>query len=95
MESAEVLRRATLFIGIDSGPSHLANAVKTPGIILMGRLLHWDSYMPYTGFYADPGNCRPLRHAGPVSDLPLEVCLNAVDDVLPPLLEPARDRLHA
>ena len=38
-ESAEIIRRATLFIGIDSGPSHLANAVKTPGVILFDRHL--------------------------------------------------------
>ena len=48
-------RRAALFIGIDSGPAHLANAVKTPGVILLGRYLTWDYYMPYTGFYADVG----------------------------------------
>ncbi len=41
-ESAEILRRAALFIGIDSGPAHLANTVKTPGGILLGRHLTWD-----------------------------------------------------
>ena len=36
-EMAEIIRRAALFIGIDSGPAHLANAVKIPGVILLGR----------------------------------------------------------
>jgi heptosyltransferase III len=90
-ESAEIIRRAALFIGIDSGPSHLANAVKTPGVILLGRLLKWDYYMPYTGFYADARYCRILRHTGPVSELPLEMCLNAVDEVLPALLDVTTD----
>ena len=93
-ESAEIIRRAALFIGIDSGPAHLANAVKTPGVILLGRYLTWDYYMPYTGFYADARNCRILRHAGPVTDLPLDLCLNTVDEVLPALLDTSDDPQH-
>ncbi len=93
-ESAEIIRRAAFFIGIDSGPAHLANAVKTPGVILLGRYLTWDYYMPYTGFYADARNCRILRHAGPVTDLPLDLCLNTVDEVLPALLDTSDDPQH-
>ena len=63
-------------------PSHLANAVQTPGVILLGRYLKWDYYMPYTGFYADARHCRILRHTGPVSELPLGLCVSAVDEVL-------------
>ena len=94
-ESAEIIRRAALFIGIDSGPAHLANAVKTPGVILLGRFWKWDYYMPYTGFYADARNCRILRHIGPVSDLPVELCLNAIDEVLLALLDTTEDPQHA
>lgn len=32
--SAELIRRCTLFVGMDSGPSHLADAVGTPGIVI-------------------------------------------------------------
>ncbi len=94
-ESAEIIRRAALFIGIDSGPAHLADAVKTPGVILMGRYLTWDYYMPSTGFYADARNCRILRHAGPVTDLPLDLCLVAVDEILPALLDAIEDPQRA
>jgi len=94
-ESAEIIRRAALFIGIDSGPAHLANAVKTPGVILLGRYWRWDYYMPYTGFYADARHCRILRHAGPVTDLPLDLCLVAVDEILPALLDAIEDPQRA
>ena len=90
-ESAEIIRRATLFIGIDSGPAHLANAVKTPGVILLGRYLSWDHYMPYTGFYTDSRNCRILRHPGPLTDLSPDPCLDAVDEILPVLLDTTVD----
>ncbi len=51
--------------------------------------------MPYTGFYADARNCRILRHAGPVSDLPLDLCLVAVDEVLSVLNDATENPQHA
>lgn len=33
LETAELIRRCQLFIGSDSGPSHMADAVGTPGVI--------------------------------------------------------------
>src|SRR5690606_26937399 len=38
LETAEVIKRGKYFIGLDSGPSHLANATGTFGFILMGNL---------------------------------------------------------
>ena len=32
----------SLFIGIDNGPAQIADAVKTPGVILFDRHLTWD-----------------------------------------------------
>lgn len=54
-ELAEVIRRAILFVGVDSGPAHIANAVQCPGIILLGRYFNFTSYFPYTGYFADGG----------------------------------------
>jgi ADP-heptose:LPS heptosyltransferase len=84
LESAEVIRRSLLFIGIDSGPAHLANAVRTRGVILLGRYHTYRRYMPYTGFYSDPLNCRIIQHEGVAAEIPVEVCLAAVDDALQP-----------
>lgn len=36
LDLAEVIRRARLFIGCDSGPLHLASAVETPSVALFG-----------------------------------------------------------
>ncbi len=49
LETAEVIRRSSLFIGIDSGPAHLANAVGTPGIVILGTYFGFASRMPYSG----------------------------------------------
>lgn len=56
LESAEVIRRSKLFVGIDSGPAHLANAVKTKGVLILGKYNDFKNYLPYTGFYANPKN---------------------------------------
>jgi hypothetical protein len=40
-------------------------------------------------------NSIPNRHIGPVSDLTVGMCLNAVDAVLPALLDTTKDPQHA
>lgn len=45
LEAAAILKASDLFIGLDSGPAHLAAAVGTPSILLFGP--------------TDPGTCRP------------------------------------
>jgi heptosyltransferase III len=53
LAAAEVIRRAKLFVGIDSGPAHLANAVGTPGAVLLGPYCGFAHYQPFTGPFAD------------------------------------------
>ncbi|MBS7789894.1 glycosyltransferase family 9 protein [Roseococcus sp. SDR] len=70
--TAEVIRRAAVFLGVDSGPAHLANAQGVPGVILLGQQPPFDGHLPYTGFYASGGpGIRLVRNAtGPVRDIP-------------------------
>ena len=79
LETAEVIRRARFYIGIDSGPAHLANAVKTPGIVLLGRIGYFRQYTPFTGFYASHApQVRLLRNlTGLVSEVPLDEVIAA------------------
>ncbi|MPR32868.1 glycosyltransferase family 9 protein [Salmonirosea aquatica] len=80
LETAEVIRRARYFIGLDSGPSHLANAVGTFGFILMGSLNEFPAYNPYSGAYGRQQNCVLIRREGqPCAQLPLEVVQEAID----------------
>jgi len=75
METAEVIRQANVFAGVDSGPAHLANAVGTYGIILLGQYREFSGYMPFSGGYADGSNATILRHNGPLFGMPLELVL--------------------
>jgi ADP-heptose:LPS heptosyltransferase len=78
LETAEVIRRAALFIGIDSGPAHLANAVGTPGVILLGSYVGFRSYMPYSGGYATGKAASVVRADGPVAGSPVDVVFTAL-----------------
>jgi ADP-heptose:LPS heptosyltransferase len=84
LETAEVIRRATLFVGIDSGPAHLANAVGTPGVILLGRYKDFRTYNPFSGFYAsDAPEVRIVRNlAGLVREIEVGVVQEAIDYIL-------------
>lgn len=84
--SAEVIRRATLFIGIDSGPAHLANAVATQGVILLGDYRGFHHYMPYSGGYQDRALADILYANGLVAELPVDVAVAAVQARLDRLL---------
>ena len=78
LETAEIIRRAKLFVGIDSGPAHLANAVGTFGIILLGEYKIFKRYMPFSGGFKNGKNATILHYDGPVSDIPVNMVYEAV-----------------
>lgn len=83
LETAEVIKRADFFIGLDSGPSHLANAVGTTGVILMGSLGAFPSYNPYSGSYGRQENAVFIRQEGKMcSELSFEFVKEKVANVL-------------
>lgn len=82
LEMAEIIRKGRLFVGIESGPAHLANAVGTFGVIITGKYFGFSDYLPYSGAYADGSNARILRHEGPAAETDLEVVWNAASEKL-------------
>ena len=85
LETAEVIRNARLFIGIDSGPAHMANAVGTDGIILLGQLYDFVDYLPYSGRYKRGEGITILNNYGhPCSELPYTWVKDAVQKRLGP-----------
>jgi hypothetical protein len=80
LQTAEVIRRARFFVGVDSGPAHLANASKTPGVVLLGRFATFRQYTPFTGFYAsDAPEVKLVRNAiGAVGEIPLSDVIEAI-----------------
>lgn len=81
LQTAEVIRRARFYIGIDSGPAHLANAVQIPGIVLLGRHGVFRQYTPFTGFYASRSpEVRLVRNlTGMVAELAVDEVVEAAN----------------
>jgi ADP-heptose:LPS heptosyltransferase len=83
LQTAAVLEQARLFIGVDSGPAHLANALSLPGIVFLGAYESYARYNPFTGSYATSSNrVRLLQHDGPVADLPVQDVKAALESIL-------------
>lgn len=77
-ETAEIFRRAMFFIGIDSGPAHIANAVSCPGVIIMGSYRNFDSYNPFSGDYRNGGATIVRASDGPARNVEPSAVLKAI-----------------
>ncbi|HEX2853335.1 MAG TPA: glycosyltransferase family 9 protein [Opitutaceae bacterium] len=73
MQTAALIRRAVGFLGIDSGPAHLANALERPSVVLPGRYRGVDRYLPYTGFLRENAVELVGQWDGPIASLPVDV----------------------
>ena len=69
LETAEVIRRADYFIGVDSAPAHMANAFRRPAILLFGEYRNERTWCPYDGEYGTREDEVILRHPGPLPEL--------------------------
>ncbi len=79
LETAELIKRAKLFIGVDSGPAHLANAVGTYGVIMIGKLENFTNHIPYSGDYKSGKNATIVRNIhGASADINVQVVINAI-----------------
>lgn len=79
LEAAEIIRRAALFVGVESGPGHFANAVGTRSVILIGQLQRFKTYNPYSGDFGKEKNIIFARNAdGPAAALGYEPVRDAV-----------------
>ncbi len=88
LQSAEVIRRSVLFLGVDSGPAHLANAVGAYGIIILGHYQHFRRYIPYSGDYAHGIRSELLHHDGPIAEIPITRIFEAIDRRLSAVMIP-------
>jgi ADP-heptose:LPS heptosyltransferase len=83
LQSAAVIKKAKLFIGIDSGPAHMANAVDTPGIVLLGEYFFgMKNFNPYSGNYGSLENCRIIHSSGKVKSISVDSVLKNMEELL-------------
>jgi heptosyltransferase III len=94
-ETAKVIRRSAAFVGIGSGPAHLANATGVPGVILLGNYRRYSRYMPYSGSYAAGATDEAIQWEGPAADVPVQQALRTLGRFVPEVRRPAgAERAH-
>lgn len=82
-ESMKIIKEASFFIGLDSGPTHIANACMVPGLILNGEFLNFKTYISYSGMYKNSKRVKVLFNGqGKTEDLPFEIVWDALDNLM-------------
>jgi heptosyltransferase-3 len=79
MQQAALFAHATLFIGIDSGFAHMANAAGTPSVLLLGKYKSFGDYTPWRIGPRDIILRAPLR--------PTDISASEVIAAIGPLLQ--------
>jgi heptosyltransferase III len=75
-EIQTLLSKASLFVGNDSGPAHIAGAFDVPLVVLFGRIEHRTTWAPWRVSVA-----RTLVDSSGISAITVEQVIAAVDEV--------------
>ena len=68
-EIVNLISYSKLFIGIDSGFAHMANAMKKEAVIILGELNKFSSYLPYSGKYQEASGNNIFQFNGKLDKL--------------------------
>ena len=81
---ASIIKGASLFVGIDSVFAHVANAVKTPSVVLLGKYRNFESYFPYTGAFAHSESFQVIHapKGQPAAEIKVETVFAAIQKML-------------
>lgn len=79
METAELIRRSAFFLGVDSGPAHMANAWRRPALLLFGRYRGSDTFIPFDGYYGEEADTVILRYRGALSEQATDSVISALE----------------
>jgi heptosyltransferase-3 len=83
LECMEIIDNSMLYIGIDSGPAHMANAFNKKGIILLGDYYNGiKNYNPFSGNYGNSNNSNILKADSSVKNINTDVIIKAIKEIL-------------
>jgi heptosyltransferase III len=69
-ESMKIIQKSSFFLGVDTGPTHCANAFKIPALVLCGDFKNFRNYKSYSGAYQLDGIANIYFNSqGPASEL--------------------------
>ena len=84
IQIASIIKDANAFVGVDSVFAHIANAVMTPSVILLGKYRNFPSYFPYTGTFSHSDSFQVVRaiNGQPASNIEAGEVLSALQKLL-------------
>lgn len=82
-EMAKIIAGADFFMGIDSGPAHIANAFEIPGLLLLGDFKNFKNHMPYSGAYEKNRSTVYHYPHGSSAQIPLETVWQTLINLKP------------
>ncbi len=83
METMKIIQGASFFMGLDSGPTHIANAFEIPALVLCGEFKNFKTYRAYSGAYQNPLKAHILFNLhGKAEDLPFDSVQRALIDMV-------------
>jgi heptosyltransferase-3 len=83
VEMANIISEAQFFIGIDSGPAHIANAYEIPGLLLLGTYKNFKNHMPFSGSYEQGRAMIYHNPAGSSAGIPFETVWQQLSNLKP------------
>lgn len=82
-ETMKIIKGASFFIGLDSGPTHIANAFQVPALVLCGSFKNFNIYHSYSGAYQNPEIAHVLfNKQGRAEGLDFEQVKNALNAIV-------------
>lgn len=84
-EIAHLIDSSVLFIGVESGFAHMANALSKNSIVLIGYFQKFKNYMVYSGSFARGENVSLLYHQGQIEQLDTDEVERAVNTRIQPV----------
>ena len=79
VDSFYLVKKCSLFIGVDSSMAHVANALQKRSLIIMGRYHNYDNYMPFPG---RDDNMTIVRSSEQVCDMSIETIVDELKEII-------------
>lgn len=77
VDIAYMVRKCSVFVGIESAVAHYANALDKPSLILIGSYNNFEEYTPYSAW---DNNFTMVRTKGPAKNLSVEIVQERLAD---------------
>ena len=81
-QSMKIIQGASFYLGVDTGPSHCANAFQISSLIRLGDFVNFRNYQVFSGAFQN-GQIAKLfyNQHGPASELPIEEVWNELSKI--------------